>query len=360
MRTIKISTNQLIETSLKIIIDNQGESGALIASPTFPTYHYCWFRDSSFISYALDLYGEHERSRKFHEWAAKLILQRKSLIENVVKNTRRNEPLGDTEILHTRYTMDGGENYSVKWENFQLDGFGTWLWSVARHAELSGMPLSKNIIEATQLTGDYLSALWERPCYDCWEEFKDEIHPHTLAAVSCGLRQTGNQKHLVAAAVIARYLDLNAKPDGYWQKFIGNSQVDSSLIGMAVPYGVSDLKSPEMVETIRRIEIDLLDGGLLRYSTDTYYGGGRWILLTAWLGWYYCELGEVEKAKELRAWIEGQANEDGLLPEQVAKNVNDVGMIQPWEQKWGSSANPLVWSHANYLTLCKKIEQAEK
>ena len=34
---------------------------------------------------------------------------------------------------------------------------------------------------------DYLAALWQLPCYDCWEEFPDRVHPHTLAAIYAGL-----------------------------------------------------------------------------------------------------------------------------------------------------------------------------
>jgi len=26
-----------------------------------------------------------------------------------------------------------------------------------------------------------------------------------------------------------------------------------------------------------------------RYADDTYYGGGEWVLLATWLGWYYVE-----------------------------------------------------------------------
>nr|MBI2904378.1 glycoside hydrolase [Chloroflexota bacterium] len=43
----------LYRQSIEIILRNQTASGAYLASPNFPTYHYCWFRDGSFIAYAM-------------------------------------------------------------------------------------------------------------------------------------------------------------------------------------------------------------------------------------------------------------------------------------------------------------------
>jgi len=51
------------------------------------------------------------------------------------------------------------------------------------------------------------------------------------------------------------------------------------------------------VRSFAKIEADLRQGGgVHRYATDTYYGGGEWVLLTAWLGWYYTKIGANEKA----------------------------------------------------------------
>ena len=44
----------LYHRSIDIIKENQAASGAYVASPSFPTYHYCWLRDGSYIAYAMD------------------------------------------------------------------------------------------------------------------------------------------------------------------------------------------------------------------------------------------------------------------------------------------------------------------
>jgi len=262
-------------------------------------------------------------------------------------------------VLHTRYTLDGKENTTTAWENFQLDGFGTWLWALAQHQKLTALPLPAEWRNAAQITADYLEGLWRHPCYDCWEEFGGEVHLHTLATIYGGLRAygdlTGDQREETAKAILAFILE-NGQADGHWQKFLGNPQVDTSLLALSTPYRLVMPEHPIMRSTAEKIEADLCLGGVKRYSTDTYYGGGQWILLAAWLGWYWCEVGQKEKARGLRHWIEAQADEHGWLPEQVPLELNDESMYAPWVQRWGPIASPLLWSHAEYLILCKFMQ----
>jgi GH15 family glucan-1,4-alpha-glucosidase len=145
---------------------------------------------------------------------------------------------------------------------------------------------------------------------------------------------------------------------GHFIKFSGSSEVDASLLGISVPFGVVSPNDPIMRETVVKIEQSLhTDGGVHRYSKDTYYGGGEWVLLTAWLGWYYTKLGDsnsLEKANKVLRWVQDQAGKDGNpgdLPEQVAVNLNDLAWYSPWVEKWGPIASPLLWSHAMYIIL---------
>ena len=356
---VKFPPAQLVERSLQIILENQSSTGAFIASPNFPTYAFCWFRDSSYIAYALNLYGKHESAVRFHAWAASVINERGDIIQGALQKTAVGEPLMDADILHTRYTLNGREHTSTFWENFQLDGFGTWLWSLNEHRTLTRNPIPKEWMQAARLTADYIEGLWRIPCYDCWEEFGKEIHPHTLATIYGGLKAyseiTGDYREQTMQDILS-FLQEHAQADGHWQKFIGNSQVDASLLALSTPYRLIQPDNNTMRRTAEKIEADLRLGGVKRYATDTYYGGGQWILLAAWLGWYWWEVGEKEKTWMLRSWIESQADERGWLPEQVAIDVNNESMIAPWIEKWGPSAVPLLWSHAEYLILCKVMQ----
>ena len=107
-----------------------------------------------------------------------------------------------------------------------------------------------------------------------------------------------------------------------------------------------------MVSTVAKIEYTLRSGGgVHRYETDSYYGGGEWILLTAWLGWYYAAVGEWDKMKSTLDWVEAQALANGFLPEQIPASLNRPGYYDVWRERWGEIAKPLLWSHAKYLIL---------
>ena len=345
--------SSLVECSVEIIRRNQSSSGAYVASPNFPTYQYCWFRDGSFIAHAMDLAGQSDSAAGFHAWAAKAVNARADVVKHAVKKARRGEPLTGADVLHTRYTLDGRDSTGEAWPNFQLDGFGTWLWALGEHARLAGGKLPPGWLQAAGLVADYLAALWSQPCYDCWEEFPDKLHTHTLAAIYGGLQAYSQMADTDLAPVLAairQFIFDHQKLEGRFVKYAGSTAVDASLLGLATPYRVLEPGGPMMRATLARIEAELeCGGGLHRYAADTYYGGGEWVLLTAWLAWHYAELGRAAEAQAALAWVEAQADDQGQLPEQVPANLNDPSYLRPWQDRWGPSANPLLWSHAQYL-----------
>lgn len=357
--------NDLYQRSVEIILENQSPSGGYIASPNFPTYHYCWFRDGSFIAYAMDLASEHESAHRFHKWVAERVNERKDLVGASIIKVRSGEKLTEADILHTRYRLDGTDGEPGNWPNFQLDGFGTWLWALNEHRKLNPeTELSQDLLSAAKLVADYLSELWMIPCYDCWEEFPDNVHPHTLAAIYGGLQahtELTGISHQTITDSIQKQLLVNTKKFGHFVKFPNSSAVDASLIGLAVPYHVVPLDDPIMLKTIEQIESTILrENGLHRYAEDTYYGGGAWILLTAWLGWYYIELSKKrpdlnhelqQKIQTCKAWIEAHTQDEFVLPEQVAENLNVSSYYPTWVERWGDIASPLLWSHAKYIIL---------
>jgi GH15 family glucan-1,4-alpha-glucosidase len=353
----------LYQRSLEIILQNQDSSGAYIASPNFETYHYSWFRDGAFIAYAMDRAGEHHSSRQFHLWVAKVINQRAELITRAVSKARAGEELERNDILETRYALDGSDGQE-DWPNFQLDGFGTWLWALGQHARLSSQPIPEACQVAADLVAIYLSALWQRPCYDCWEEFPDKVHVHTLAAVHGGLlayAQLRDKEAVPALSKIQEFIREQGIRDGHYVKYIGEEVVDASLLGLAVPYQVANPNEATMMATVALIESTLREGGgVHRYPADTYYGGGQWLLLTAWLGWYYVKLGQLDRAKMALKWVEEQADETGNMPEQAPGSLNDPAFYQPWRERWGEIASPLLWSHAMYMILVLALKEADR
>lgn len=374
--------NSLYSTSINIIKAGQSESGAYIASPNFPTYHYCWLRDGSFTAHAMDVAGEHASAEAFFRWVGRTLKKYGSKVDDVQHHLQAGIPLGKDDLLHTRYTLDGHEVTADNgWGNFQIDGYGTWLWALAEHVRLSGnVTLLRDLDEAVQTTLRYLQLVWQLPNYDCWEEFPEYLNPYSLATVFTGFDSIASlvRSGLMAAPEfqldvlseqVRAFLRKYAAYEGCLVKLIQPGQkgkapcpvvksgVDASMIGVAVPYGVLSIDDELMRVTIQAIEKDLHfpGGGVYRYRDDVYYGGGEWILLAAWLGWYYARSGNRQQAVALREWIELQAGQNGDLPEQVNDHPLAADHYEPWLIKWGPVASPLLWSHGMYIILCNAI-----
>jgi GH15 family glucan-1,4-alpha-glucosidase len=356
----------LITQSIAIIKAGQMPSGAYVACPYYPTYNYCWFRDGTFIAYAMDLWKEHSSAERFYNWAAQAILSRSDAVERCIRTVKAGQPLVQADLLHTRYTLDGHSD-DEEWPNFQLDGFGTLLWGLQQHVRLTGQERLESLwADAARLLVRYLAAFWQLPNFDCWEEFPDRIAVSTLAALHAGLHAistllaTDEPDAALAAETAAKVKSqvLNAGVrDGHLIKQIHHDAVvDASLLWACVPFGEHGLLQPAeplMQATAARIEQDLIGatGGVHRYRADTFYGGGEWMLLTALLGEYRAAIGNLPGAQQCLSYVEAHAGEQGYLPEQSIQAPLDASYVAEWLARWGPVARPLLWSHAAYLSL---------
>ncbi|NOY08274.1 MAG: glycoside hydrolase [Spirochaetes bacterium] len=353
----------LKETSIRIILENQAESGAYVACPTFPTYRYSWLRDGSFIGYSMLLYGEVVSCEKFLIWVNETILKKTSKVELLKEKLKAKVEITQKDFLPTRFTLDGEEVMDT-WPNHQVDGYGAWLWLLSEFIERTGKTEYLSLFkESIDLTLAYLEITWNLPNYDCWEENGEGVHPSTLACIYGGIsaisRHIPGEELTFLAGKIREYT-LTLTVDNRFKKNSLSASVDSSLLWLSVPFKLVLPEDPVMVETINAIENKLLEkGGVKRYPEDSYYGGGQWILLSCWLGWYYTKTGTKEKALEIRDWVEKQADEQGNLPEQVLGIMNYPEQKKYWESRWGKNARPLLWSHAMYLILFRAISEKE-
>lgn len=379
--------SNLYTSSIQKIKSHQSAWGSYVACPTFPSYQFSWLRDGSFIAHAMDTAGESASAAAFFRWVGGTIRKYCYKVEELRQRLDDGQPVGKDDVLHTRFSLDGIEVYvDHTWGNFQIDGYGTWLWALAEHVRRSGeTDLLEELCEPVQITLRYLELAWKLPNYDCWEEYPELLHPYSLAAVYSGFQsaasliETGHLKidpvqvedlaaqvknFILSYGVCGRQLKKHiypAGPDGTARSF-PESGVDASLLGISIPYKLLCPDDPLMQATVQAIEADLHHpgGGVYRYKADVYYGGGEWILLTAWLGWYYAALGQIERAEVLCGWIEAQADGNGNLPEQVNEHPLAPSHYDPWLKKWGPVANPLTWSHAMYIILTNAIEESKQ
>jgi isomaltose glucohydrolase len=341
---------KLIESSLATIRAGQSAGGAYLAALDYPTYAYAWFRDGAFVAEAADAFGDRAGAGAFHAWVlATLAAQFARIAE-----PDAGRPPPPERVLHTRYRADSAPGRD-DWPNFQLDGFGTWLWAYARHvARGGGAPGADDRATLRRLTR-YLTALWDQPNFGCWEEDEDRLHPATLGAIVAGLRGAADLLDDADAAAgaerVRAHLLRHGTHAGAFVKHVGGDAVDASLLWLAVPFGVVAPEEPLARRTAERVRAELQDpdGGVKRYATDTFYGGGSWILLSAALARDALAVGDADAAGHALAWIEAQADARGALPEQVARHLIAPHRYDEWVERWGPIAQPLLWSHAAYL-----------
>lgn len=280
-----------------MIHSGQDASGAYVASPTFPQYAYCWLRDGSFIADAMSRVGEVASAEvasaeAFFDWVAQVVESGKG--------------------FDARYTL-AGERDPATWPHRQNDGWGLWLWALRVHCERHGG--GSRWAEAAERTAADLERVRLEACVDWWEE-REGVHAATLACIAAGLDD-----------------DLDLAP--------AEERLDGSLLVLPfLGFGavdVSPLVSP--------------GGGVHRHLDDVYYGGGEWLLLTALLG-----LAEPERGGDCLDWIAAHASADGELPEQSQDHLLHPDQLEPWIERWGPPASPLLWSHAMFLTLAHELD----
>jgi GH15 family glucan-1,4-alpha-glucosidase len=353
----------LHQRSIDIIRAGQAKNGAYAACASFSQYGYSWLRDGTWIAYGMDQAGQSDSAADFHRWAARTLLRYRDQVDNLLTKLERKETPQESDYLPTRFQLDGslGEE---NWTDFQLDGYGAWLWGLCQHCTLhNNTDLWAEAHPAVEIVVRYLAALWQSPNYDCWEEHRQEIHTATLAALYGGLKAVQEMDASLVPdnlpeTIRTFILDNCVSSGGHFMKFIGNDAVDASLLWTALPYGLVSLHDSRFQATLAKIEQDIRHpgGGVYRYAADTYYGGGEWLLLTVWLAWVYFELGRIDDARRLFAWIQAQAKLNGDMPEQVSGHLLDAIYYPGWVERWGDPASPLLWSHGMYLILEARLK----
>ena len=345
----------LIRASVEAILRNQLDDGAIIASRDFAQYHYCWLRDGSFIAHALDAAGEVDAASRYHDWVNRTVRAIAGPIDDATRRARRGEAIDVSLMPPARFSLDNVHAHD-DWPNFQIDGYGTWLWAFGRHLASRGeTKVPHDFLDSVQRVADYVSALALSPCYDVWEERGTQIHTSTLACVFGGLSEAARllvRSDLAERAREVRsYVLARAVHQGRFIKSSGESDVDASTLWLAVPFEVVAADDPLMVATADEVKRVLtLEGGIRRYPNDVYFGSGAWPILTASLGLHRVAVGNARGAMTLAEWIIDRFDQ-GRLGEQFFGQIHDPVHFAQWVDLWGEPAQDLTWSHAMFVWL---------
>ncbi|HTK08523.1 MAG TPA: glycoside hydrolase family 15 protein [Ktedonobacteraceae bacterium] len=376
--TIKSVYHRSLMT-LKLLTDSQ--TGGILAAPECDPdflscggYGFCWPRDGAFIAHTLDRTGQHEHARAFYDWAL-----------------RTQETSG---CWYQRYYMHGA--LAPTWGLIQFDEIGAIVWAMCRHIEQTddsayGQQVYSQLARACEYMQKELDVetglapvsydLWEEreeiSTYACactwaafnafahlssrlgstdeanhWHEvatrFKQAIEKHLWDdAQKCFLR--GSKTRISATDVEQlRSKQLVSDSDIMTTTRAGKTTytllrdpiVDTSILGLSVPFGVFSSDDPRMIATAETIARELTSpvGGIIRYKGDHYRGGNPWIICTLWLSLQYIHSGQKEQAYNLYNWALKHRTPLDLFSEQIDQHTGKPCWV-----------TPLAWSHAMFL-----------
>jgi GH15 family glucan-1,4-alpha-glucosidase len=217
---------------------------------------------------------------------------------------------------------------------FQLDVLGEFAVVLLTNARLRGelTPLARETLQALATT---VARRWRRQDHGIWE-MRGPKRPFTASKVAAwaaidrwvkAIGEFGLAVDLLPWANLRQVIFDEVCAKGYdpvrntFTQYFHSENLDASLLGIVL-LDFLPPNDPRVVGTVRAIEEDLVEGGLvLRYRTDESDDGlageeGVFLACSFWLAHSYARMGRVDDARRLFERVIGVRNDLGLLAEE--------------------------------------------
>ncbi len=350
------AAERLGRESVLVLKLSSASTGSIIASPDTrslavggDTYNYCWWRDGSYISEAMDDCRLRELANRYFRFARACQSPDGSFVHRCFPDGEVGSTWHPPPFLQIDQTAS---ILSAAWHHVERGADPDTLLELWPMVESAANFLTRFRDPATGLP---------LPSFDLWEE-RWGTHVYSAAAVVHGLESGARVAQVLgketspwrSAADELRAAVLSRMWDPGLSRFVRSleprdERIDASVL-LALDLGLLEPTDPRyrtVVETTERRLWSNGVGGLARYEGDEYYGRENpWIVCTIWLAATHLALGNRSRCRELLDWVVAHATRTGLLPEQV-----DAGTGEP------KSATPLVWSHAAFLELVARYRR---
>lgn len=375
----------LKKKSIKVLKNLQLKNGGILATPLNGAYPYVYTRDAVIITKALNSVGLQKYSKKFYYFMEKFakISVYKEVFQRYTHNgypsvTRRNENDNEGLLLHGIY-----DTYLKNKEEIFIEN----LWDLIESTVNLLFSYSKSGLVKTEKSIHEFEGLEKG--YEIWAN----------CAAYRGLKD---------ATEMAKILNHNKKSEAWnkkaedlkknIQKKLFNKKLgifsknpkfpNAPDMSQLAPFYFNVIKSkPILKKTMDYLHKHLWNielGGFRRFRKfevvrdwHWYTGGsGSWVNLTLWAAKFYKELNNKKNYSKCIKWVEEIAkNKNRLLPEHIATKaeyddwkaheiefntriINETKKAENSMQKFNKRdilywANPLGWSHAEYILLKK-------
>jgi GH15 family glucan-1,4-alpha-glucosidase len=386
------------------LVSQIGSDGYLPAAKDYRWYKPHWFRDTSWVAAALLRYAGHlkERGQEYKEYleaANRIIEFNISALEKYIPNLQNSLKIslddeeffklynhiparvGRSKELYKEDGMDDTpqKNVARSWL-LQYDTIPLILMALYKKNQIFGLDnkevefLKSNVVTIA----NYLGKIFGTECASAWEIEPELLHAYDVAAIHFAFKVLSEFSEQYDLGIDNQEIEhikntlYKGDPLQFLRRFFVHGDVlyrakrsfenkpllekgvGSSAIFIFLNFGITgiDLGAPEIEKnTIERIEADLFNGNMLpiRFLGDTYFNGGRWLLLGLSFAEYYANTNRLEKAKEILDYVIDKYN--GSYPEQELVNPASPGADEERiKENGGKPIQDLAWSYAAVIT----------
>jgi len=352
-------------------------TGGIVAAPTTSLpeaiggvrnwdYRYCWVRDATFTLLALVQSGFIEEARAWREWLLRAVAGDPSKLQILygVDGTRR---VREEEIAW----LPGYENSkpvrigNAAYEQRQLDVYGE-VMDALHHCHVSGLDPEPEAWNLRRKLLDFLESCWDDPDDGIWEvrgPRRQFTHSKVMAWVA--FDRAVKRVEAVGGGPVERWRALRdcIHEDicrkgfdgelGAFVQYYGSKEVDASLL-MIPLVGFLPAKDPRVLGTVRAIEANLVEDGLVRrYRNDPKVDGlpegeGMFLPCSFWLADNYALADRHADSQRLFCRLLGLCNDVGLLSEEYDPHIGRlVGNF------------PQAFSHVSLVNTARNLTQTE-
>jgi GH15 family glucan-1,4-alpha-glucosidase len=299
-------------------------------------YRFCWIRDASMVIKVVSYLGHKRMAKRYLSFITNLIPDKDEKLQ-IMYGINGEKQLTELQLDHLKGYMNskpvriGNAAFSQR----QNDIYGI-LMDVIHQQLVKFNTDIENGEELWSITKGIVWVVnkhWQEPDKGIWE-FRTEDRHFTFSKVLCWVaidKAIKVAKILGKEHKLKKWLPLekqikddimnnawNDDAQAFTQSY-GSKDLDASVLLME-PYGFILAKDPKYVSTVKAIERDLSNDGLLyRYKNEDDFGlpSSSFTICTFWFINSLYKIGEEQKAKKLFDQLLSYSNHLGLFSEDI-------------------------------------------